>query len=269
MRYAAHTPSPDLAPFITCYWTLDGRAVSEAVEPERILPDGCFELIFNFADPFEEISPNGTCRRQPGTLLVGQLTRFMQARPTGRIDLLAVRFRPAGAGCFLAPPLDGFTNTALSGADVDPFWGRCREALGNAVPSERLGLLENRLRACFNPAASETTIDRVVLAMKQSSGNCRIDELATFVGVSPSALQRSFRRRVGIGPKILARVFRIQAALDLKQRHPEIPVGQLAHRCGYFDHAHFTRDFSSVVGQTPTEFFQSSHELSDLLTDSS
>ena len=44
-------PPPELQPFIRCFWSLRGEADGE---PERILPDGTFELVFHRTAPFRE-----------------------------------------------------------------------------------------------------------------------------------------------------------------------------------------------------------------------
>ena len=51
MRYREFTPTVSLRSFVECFWTLEGDG-SPGPSPERILPDGCIELILNFGDRF-------------------------------------------------------------------------------------------------------------------------------------------------------------------------------------------------------------------------
>lgn len=266
MRYAVFPPSLDLAPFVDCYWTLDGPAAKIA-QPERILPDGCFELIFNLADPFQRTAGDGSWCNQPLSIIAGQLTHHMAVRPTGAIRLLAVRFRPAGAGHFFSDPLNAFTNQTVGAAEVDRHWGACRERLGNAPSDRRIALLEQALRERRRGVPSGSRVAGVVELIDRNAGNAKVSDLAYQAGMSVSALQRSFLRRVGVSPKTFSRILRIQAVIATRYRRPEVPLSGLAQQCGYFDHAHFDRDFVSIVGQTPTSFFGSRHELSDMLTE--
>jgi hypothetical protein len=64
MRYREFSPIPQLAKFVECFWTLENDGPSLATEPERILPDGCVELILNFGAAFAEHGADGNVHRQ-------------------------------------------------------------------------------------------------------------------------------------------------------------------------------------------------------------
>ena len=59
-----------------------------------------------------------------------------------------------------------------------------------------------------------------------------------------------FRRHVGVSPKQLARVARLQRTLLALH---DVPLAQLASAAGYYDQAHMTNDFSELAGVTPAE----------------
>jgi AraC-like DNA-binding protein len=64
-----------------------------------------------------------------------------------------------------------------------------------------------------------------------------------------------FRAEVGLSPKAYARVRRLQAALRLLGGGP-LGGAHVAAEVGYFDQAHFVRDFESFTGMTPTQYSQ-------------
>ena len=94
MLYREFQPTPALAHFVECFWTLEDE--TPAVQPERLLPDGCVELILNFGECFQEHKDDGRKERQPRHLLVGQMTQPVLIAPTGSVRLLAIRFHPGG-----------------------------------------------------------------------------------------------------------------------------------------------------------------------------
>ena len=106
MRYSEVRPNDYLAPFIECFWTLEGEhaALTHAV-PEKILPDGCAEIILNFAAPFSAIDQNGLSEIQPSHFLVGQMTRPIFIMPTGEVRLIGIRFQPGGTFPFIDVPM--------------------------------------------------------------------------------------------------------------------------------------------------------------------
>jgi len=114
MRYREFKPNPNLAPFVECFWTLDSDTSfdqvqtnpAEPVQPERILPDGCVELILNFGAQFREQKDDGQQESQPMHFLVGQMTRPMLISPNGRVELVGIRFHPGGTLPFFRVDLE-------------------------------------------------------------------------------------------------------------------------------------------------------------------
>jgi AraC-like DNA-binding protein len=85
----------------------------------------------------------------------------------------------------------------------------------------------------------------------RTAGRISIRELAIRIGWSRQQLARRFRREVGLSPKGLARVLRLQQALPLLLAG-DTPAA-VAARIGFSDQAHLTREFQSLTGRTPTK----------------
>jgi len=126
----------------------------------RILPDGCMEFVFQPGDAFLERQSDGGWRLQPHLLLVGQMERRTDIRPSGVIHTVGVHFRPAGAAALVSGDLSRFLNrivpldTAIDG-DLDPLVRSLRRA-----PSarSRASLIQRFLRSRLrlgDPAMAE------------------------------------------------------------------------------------------------------------------
>jgi len=102
MRYSERKPQTPLNSFVECFWTLESEAPS--TQPERILPDGCVELILNFGSPFSQYH-RGHLKLQPRSFLVGQMTGPILISASGPVQLLGIRFHPGGTLPFLRLPL--------------------------------------------------------------------------------------------------------------------------------------------------------------------
>ena len=78
-------------------------------------------------------------------------------------------------------------------------------------------------------------------------------DLARRAGLSPSQLQREFRRlfHMTVGDYIL----RLRLLMARKRlRGTADAVGRIAIDCGFYDQAHFTRAFKKHTGQTPLDY---------------
>lgn len=72
--------------------------------------------------------------------------------------------------------------------------------------------------------------------------------------VSKRTLQRIFSQYVGVGPKWVIKRYRLHEAADQLAGGNVVDWPRLALDLGYFDQAHFIKDFKAMVGRTPTEY---------------
>ena len=102
-EYREFFPEPALAAHVHCLWSFEG--VEAGIE-QAVPPDGRCELIVHLAQPYEERADDGRWQAQPPRLFAGQLTRPLVLRSRGAVDVLGVRFHPAGAWARCRPGFD-------------------------------------------------------------------------------------------------------------------------------------------------------------------
>jgi transcriptional regulator GlxA family with amidase domain len=71
---------------------------------------------------------------------------------------------------------------------------------------------------------------------------------------STRSLQRLFAGYVGLSPKAVLARYRLQDAAASIDAGAVTDLAGLATELGWFDQAHFSRDFRSVVGVTPSAY---------------
>jgi AraC-like DNA-binding protein len=81
-----------------------------------------------------------------------------------------------------------------------------------------------------------------------------VDELAEALGIGARRLQRIFAEYVGVGPKWVIRRYRMQEAAERAEARTGVDWATLSAELGYADQAHFTRDFSRVIGISPAQY---------------
>jgi AraC-like DNA-binding protein len=81
-----------------------------------------------------------------------------------------------------------------------------------------------------------------------------VSDVARELQWSRRRLAESFREYVGVTPKLLARLVRFDRVVRASKDGRPVSWSTLAHRFGYADQAHLTREFREFSGLTPTEF---------------
>ncbi|RDH79409.1 AraC family transcriptional regulator [Mycolicibacterium moriokaense] len=170
--------------------------------------------------------------------------------------VVTVHFRPAGASAFLGLPLGELENACVG---IDALWGSAGTVLHERLidtPSAigRIGLLESFLlhRMEVHRRPSHRAVMSVMAAMEQDP-SMRISAAASMTGLSPRRLGAAFRTEVGLAPKAYQRVRRLQAALS-KLDSATAAGAEIAADLGYFDQAHFVREFRSFTAMSPTQY---------------
>jgi AraC-like DNA-binding protein len=89
--------------------------------------------------------------------------------------------------------------------------------------------------------------------IEQSGGALAVEDLVEEIGYSRKHLAAAFKEHVGMPPKAMARLVRFQRALAALRSGRQQDLAQLALDLGYYDQAHFTREFRDFSGLTPGE----------------
>jgi len=165
-----------------------------------------------------------------------------------------------GARLFFNQPLSAFTNQTLDLDDViGPAARRLQSELHDASTWEaRFAILDRFIAS--RVAASRSPSRALVWSWEQltrTAGRTTIAALLDEVGWSERHFAREFRHHLGMTPKAYARVLRFANVVkQLTTRH-EPRLVDIALDCGYYDQAHFTREFRTFAGVTPTELLAS------------
>ena len=96
----------------------------------------------------------------------------------------------------------------------------------------------------------------VLAAMPADRRLIRVDDVAASAGMSPRAPQRLFATYVGVSPKAVLARYRLQDAAAGIDAGEVIDLAALAASLGWYDQAHFSRDFRAVVGVTPGAYLR-------------
>jgi AraC-like DNA-binding protein len=231
MGYREHRVGAQLGRWVECAWERVGLERPDGYE--RIVPDGCMDLIWSERPGLGVVGPNTTAFLAP-------------LRPGART--VGVRLHPGAGPSLLGASARELLDGRLGAAEV---WGDAGRRLDEAVAGahDRLGLLVAFLAERARRAAPP---DPIVRAAAQRLDRIPVARVAAEIAVSERQLRRLVSADVGYGPKRLARVLRLRGALARVRAGDEL--AQVPFEAGYVDQAHFTNDCSALAGVSPGRF---------------
>ena len=248
---------------------MEQTSINHPHAPEPVVPDGRMELIFNLADSFKRYHFDGTAEIQPNTIVVGQTLRSTMIEPLGKINLFGVRFQTAGAQVFFDFSLNELTDKIENLESVLGVKGsQLEDQIIHLISTQnRIALIEKlmtekmRLKNRF-----DKVITHAAKIIETTNGLISVEKLSKVVGVGSRHLERKFQKHIGISPKSLCRINRIQTVLNVMKRKQIESWADLTMDFGYFDQAHFIRDFKSFTGKTPLVYLTDNNQLTDIFT---
>lgn len=172
-----------------------------------------------------------------------------------------IKFRPGGFRPFLGRAVATLADQRLAlaqlfGAAGEDFARRIRAcAQQDGTPAAMASMVacaEAFLLARLPPAdADAQRAAALVAAIAADPGMLTVDALAARAGMHRRALQRLFQQYVGVGPKWVIKRYRMHEAVAQLQTGAAPALARLALDLGYYDQAHFIKEFTALVGQAP------------------
>ncbi|XDD51779.1 DUF6597 domain-containing transcriptional factor [Leptospira sp. WS92.C1] len=268
MEYSEISPPGPLKNDVKCIWVLEGQVdweISE-LEVEKVLPDGCSELIFHTGDLFQRSTSGSEFEIQPRSFYYGQLKRFLLLKPTGKIDIIAVRFFPWGFRSIFPIPSGEFTELCTS---IDLIWNQMGKELEEKIQIAKTK--EERVEIIFNFLISNLIRNKrknpnamaIVKGIVQTEGLHSVRSIRDRFEIEERTLERYFHEFVGLTPKHFMKITRLQHFLKVAEGKKILNFSQLAQECRFFDQSHLIREFKNFVGVTPKEYFEKDRHFTE------
>ena len=240
-RLNRYYPCAELAGVLDHHWIVEWDLRDQPPYVQRTLPYPCVNLVFD--------------RRRTG--IFGVVSGAFETTLAGAGKVIGMRFRPGAFRAFIGKPVhlltdkvvpvstlldcgDAEAENAVLGAEDDAAMVAAAEAL--------------LLRVLPPPDPQVERIHAILQMLQQDLALTQVRDLAERAGLSERTLQQLFSSHVGVTPKWVICRYRLHEAADKLAGGEPVDLAELAHALGYFDQAHFTRDFRKLVGKAPAEY---------------
>lgn len=240
-QHARRAPSSALAGVVEHYWHVSWDLRGLPAQQQETLPHPNVQYV---------IEPALTGIYGVHT---GRYIRVLE----GRGQAFGVKFRAGGFFPFYGAPVSELRNRSLDPRRIfgDDAVGFESDVLGAANIDAMVAAAE-RLLLAHMPAvdANVARAGDLVAGIAADHNLTSVDAMVQHCGLTKRALQRLFNQYVGVSPKWVINRYRLHEAIAQMQAGASISWTDLALALGYFDQAHFIRDFRKLVGRSPAEY---------------
>jgi AraC-like DNA-binding protein len=255
MHFNVYIPHPALQEFVTSILTIN--ACLPEVGNEIIIPyppTPIQSIIFHGEFPVKlKKEGDSLFQLKPSTVIVGPQYTRVNLLIQERLNIIRVDFHPCGLYRLLGIPMkylfdNDFNAVDIIGRDIKKV---IEKLVGISNDEKRKCIVENFLLQKVKDLKKSLPFDFAIRELMKKNGNITLDKIASLSCLGIRQFERICGERIGMPPKLFARIIRFSKAYRLKESFPAISWTSIAHEAGYFDQMHLIRDFKEFAGVTP------------------
>ena len=250
-----YTPHILLQDFIQCIMVIhaDVNSIgSPTVCPYPPAPQN--SLFFYINDRIKVMKSGETVfTPQPRSVVVGPMITGVMLDINKNHKAVRVGFHPGGLHRFLGLSMAEMIDDHYDAVDI---YGREMEEVNNQLQEaqsfdEIKNIIESFLLKKVNVLRRALPFDKAMLELMRTNGNMPIEKVASLACLSIRQFERVSKERIGVPPKIFARLIRFSKAYRMRENFPKLNWTSIAYHCGYFDQMHLIRDFKQFACVPP------------------
>ena len=252
VRIDRQSCSEELSPWVEHYWSLAWDLPAGASYLSSTLPHPACNLSVERGHQREAVGDDPV-------VVTGVVTRRFDVTVRDQGWVYAAKFRPGGLAALAGVHARELRDATVPAAEV--FDRTVTDALGELGPDDTDAECRERFDGALGalvttPSADYTQLLEVIGMMLDDRSLLRVAQVEEVCGLGSRSLQRLFERYVGVSPKwVLSRYRMHDVVTDLDAGYGG-SLADLAAKYGWFDQAHFTREFTSLVGVPPGAYQQ-------------
>ncbi|MGZ8536882.1 MAG: helix-turn-helix domain-containing protein [Flavisolibacter sp.] len=254
MHVEFYTPHVLLQEFINCIMVVHAE-VKEGESSVICYPPTPQNSLFFYINDRIKVQKNREADfvLQPQSVIVGLQSTGVILDVNKNHKAVRVGFHPGGMYRLLGFSMSEMIDGSYDASDI---FGNEMCDLNNKLQDaesffEIKQLIEQFLLGKVKLLKRSLPFDSAMMELLRFNGNVPIEHIASLSCLSLRQFERVSKERIGISPKLFARLVRFSKAYRLRENSPDISWTSIAFECGYFDQMHFIRDFKEFAGVTP------------------
>ncbi len=258
--YRRFIPTFPLNQLIDFLWYYEGY--TPVYSKEKLLPDGTIEIVINLQEEPRRLYDRqdfekATLYKQ--SWVSGERKEYIIIESGFQSSMMGIHFKPGGAYPFFAFPISEITDRV---EELDLLWGSFIQSARQQILDtigieakfkalEKCLLLQIKQDFAINPC-----IAYAVGQIIREPQNITLENLSRKIGFSQKHFISLFDRWVGLNPKAFVRICKFQKVLQLIEQNQSINWAEIVFACGYYDQAHFIKEFQAFSGINPSAYLR-------------
>jgi AraC-like DNA-binding protein len=254
-------PAPDVQEFIQLYRIVHlqfpkGQAIPYKAYPPR--PEQCLAF-YPFDTETVEYKSSGKKVEHLPVVLYGQFFEVTNRMIGNNFLVFQIIFKPGALYRLTGIPSVEITNQYL---DAEIFFSSqirlVNEQLALAKDYDNMLQIANDFvkQLIKQHKKEKLLIDDACLLLLNSEGKFSLEKISNQACLSSKQLERKFKERTGINPKLYERIIRFDKAFRLKNSKPDFDWLRIAIECNYHDYQHLSKAYKDFTGLSPTAFHE-------------
>ena len=254
-------PAPDVKEFVQLYRIVhlkfeQGQQVPFKAYPPR--PEQCLAF-YPYDTETVEYKSSGKLVRNLPVVLYGQFSEVTHRMIGNNFLVFQIIFNPGTLYRLTGMPASAITNQYLDAeiffsAEIRNVNEQLYAATGyNSMIEIANDFVRTLIKKIKKPGL---LIDGVFPLLLGSQRKFTLQQLAHEACLSTKQLERKFKERTGVNPKLFERIIRFDQAFRLKNSYPKMDWLRIAMECDYHDYQHLAKDYKDFTSLSPNAFHE-------------
>ena len=268
MLYTEVLPDDAFTRHVESYWHVSSCMGTEESPIELLLPTCTFNIIVTDQPCFVKLTTDSKwVRLRPGAVFFGQRSCSIRIKSKRQLNICGIRFKPFAFANIINTPVFQFNDSFISLNKIFPVNKVTTSLIQKLLETKQIDnktrLLDELMCDLFKQ--SSFSIDEQLRAqlnyILDRKGVVKIKDIFEEFNISKVTLHKNFINKVGLTPKKVSQIWRMNHLLQMKEEFPEENLTTLCLDAGFYDQAHFIKDFKLLFGIAPRKYFNQNINL--------
>ena len=247
-------PPDSLKNLIDYTWVVESNFLPDEEREDIIMPLGHINLIFNYGSHYALIE-EGKEIFIPNAAIIGQIKSAKRVKYGRDLDQIGISLKPAGFISLFNMPGVAVTERIENANEID----RTLQELYHEIKAlkgteEKIIKIYAHLESKMVYEKKSDRISEMTTYIECNCENLNIGKMAEFFCISISALERFFKKNVGLAPKTYGDIYKFR-------KNVEDDVRRRNMQNYYYDQSHLIKNAKKFSGKTVNELENVSKEL--------